>query len=187
MRWCTNASDFSLYLKDWEYGRRTCSSGVEGALVAWLCRRAEFLMNWERGILQLSADAGVPAGLLQTTKTERTMWDTRAIHSTGGSPCAGPHKRWASGRSAALHMYFTIKMSDKLFSVRTMRNLNVLFEQLFKPFKQTEWRSFVWILKLNFSSMIFFSLSYHHPVVCCIRWVVITLLTWTCCCKQIEV
>lgn len=31
----TNVSDFSVYLKDWEYCRRTCSSGVEGALVEW--------------------------------------------------------------------------------------------------------------------------------------------------------
>lgn len=31
-------------------------------------------MNWERGILQVSTSAGVPAGLLQTTNTDRTVW-----------------------------------------------------------------------------------------------------------------
>lgn len=36
VHWCTDVSDISVYLKDWEYCRRTCSSGVEGALVEWL-------------------------------------------------------------------------------------------------------------------------------------------------------
>lgn len=34
--WRANMLDFLVYLKDCEYWRRTCSSGVEGALVAWL-------------------------------------------------------------------------------------------------------------------------------------------------------
>lgn len=33
--------------------------------MALLWRRAEFLTNWERGILQLSAGAKAPAGLLE--------------------------------------------------------------------------------------------------------------------------
>lgn len=45
LRWHTNGSGFAVYLKDWEYCRRTRNSGVEGALVEWRWRRAEFLMN----------------------------------------------------------------------------------------------------------------------------------------------
>lgn len=60
----SNVAGVSAYLKDWVYWRRTCSSGVEGTLMALLWRRAEFLTNWERGILQLSAGARGPAGLL---------------------------------------------------------------------------------------------------------------------------
>lgn len=71
--WCSNAYDFSVDLKDWEYWRRMCSSGVDGALMAWLWRRAEFLINWERGILPLSEHTAVPDGLLQTARTERTL------------------------------------------------------------------------------------------------------------------
>lgn len=58
----------SLYLKDWEYCLRTCSSGVEGALLEWLCRRARLLMNWAGRIL-LSPHTGVPTGLLHTART----------------------------------------------------------------------------------------------------------------------
>lgn len=45
---------------------------MEGALVEWLQRRVEFLTNWVRGILLLSADTGCPAGLLNKNKRDNT-------------------------------------------------------------------------------------------------------------------
>lgn len=59
-------------LKDWENCRRTCSSGVEGALVEWLFRREELFLKWVGRALLLSKDTLVGAGLLHTTTTTTT-------------------------------------------------------------------------------------------------------------------